>query len=211
MAAANPVVFTRGMRLNGTTTGTAAEIQAGPLAPEVCQIHLPGWWLKWRRPKANPGMTTCQDRSSIKMIAGTLAKMMIRIGRDAPIQAAAAEFRIQKAKVRTEGPETAIAEMMIATDLGKDTADAIPTGVIVPGIVTVTDAAAEVEAGIGGARTEATTSDPAAVMTAVSAAAVAVAPLLFRLLRPAAVSALLPSDSRWCAVPRIPLLKCSSK
>ena len=142
------------------------------------------------------------------MIAGTLAKMMIRIGRDAPIQAAAAEFRIQKAKVRTGGPVTAIAEMMIATDLGKDTADAILTGVIVPGIVTVTDAAAEVEAGIGGARTEATTSDPAAVMTAVSAAAVAVAPLLFRLHRPAAVSALLRCDSRWRAVPRIPLLKC---
>ena len=106
----------------------------------------------------------------------------------------AAEFRIQKPKVRTGEFVIVGVEMIVVKDLAKETADVILAGAIGPGIVIVTGAA-EVEAEIAGVRTEMAMSDPAAVMMAMPAVVAAAAPLLSRLPRPAVVSALLRGKS----------------
>jgi hypothetical protein len=195
MAAETPVGFMSGMRSSGILIGTATEIRLGAPGPEVFPILLLGWWPKWRHP--NRAVAMLQFRAATtQMFVGIHAKTTIRIGRDAAILATAAECRIRKLKLRMGGSVIVVAEMMFATDLAKDTADAILAGAIVPEIVIATGAAAEVEAGtnaaaeveaeIAGARTEATTRGPAAVTTAMFAAVAAVVPLLSHLPRLAA-------------------------
>jgi hypothetical protein len=97
-------------------------------------------------------------------------------------------------KLRTGEPVTVIAETVIVIDPAKDAADAILTGEIVPEIGVAAIVAAEVEAEIAGARTEAAMSALAAAMTAMSDAVAAAAPRSYHLPHPAAALALLRSD-----------------
>ena len=196
MLAETPVERTIGMMSNGNMIGTVIEIRAGLLVPEAFPIPLLGWWPKVRIPNGTTA-TNPDHAVTTQMIVESLAKTMTQIVTSAAIQVVKAEVQNQVMKARTRSSAIvggSAAEMMIATDPRRGTADVILAGVIVQGIGSTIGAVAEVAAGIGGAKTEVATCHRAAVMKAMPVAAAAAALLSFHRRHPAAVSAPLQSE-----------------